>query len=226
MWRGRVFLGCVAAVGLVGTQTAVAQRAPVSANPAPAARPPAAAAGTILNTILETPLDVMRNQSGDAFSLVVTVPVRVDGEVVIPAGSFLQGRVGYIHRATIESGTSEMEMILETAELPGREARGLIASVDAVGAADTHLLAPRSVVTGIRYGPRRAAWIGAAIGGAFGLKLGSGESVQRGKSMVGAGLLGALIGYLAGRELEPPHDPSLRLPYGTVIRVRLNAPLP
>lgn len=73
-------------------------------------------AGTRLEAQLQSAVDVRRSKVGDEVVLKTTKSVRQDGEVVVPKGTRLIGRVTEIQRKTKENGTSRIGMVFDRIE--------------------------------------------------------------------------------------------------------------
>jgi len=182
-------------------------------------------AGTLITAILDQPLDVMALREDFPVNFEVATPVLAsNGAVLVPAGAWVRGHTGALVRATRQHGTSSMVLGIDALELPRRPPVALIAHVEAVSAARTHVHPEHSQVTGIEYGPRYAALVGAGVG------VGLGEAVATHANVRGhllLGLLGGLFGYAFGSRYErlTPHDPNLLLPIGSRVSIRTDQAL-
>ena len=85
--------------------------------------------GTTLRMKLETPLSTSMNKAGDIFSGKVTEAVMVDGHVLIPSGSTVEGRVIHVSESRRIRGVPVIQILPETVMLPGGERYNLNAVV-------------------------------------------------------------------------------------------------
>ena len=77
------------------------------------------AAGTSLTAQLQKTLDVNNARVGDEVVLKTTQSIRADGEVIVPKGSTLIGRVTDVKRRTKENVQSQLSVVFD--QLRGRE---------------------------------------------------------------------------------------------------------
>lgn len=73
--------------------------------------------GTSLHVRLDHSLASNQQRSGDGFTATVSQPVRVDGKVVIPAGSQVNGVVVYAKESGRLSGRAQMGLALESVRM-------------------------------------------------------------------------------------------------------------
>jgi len=198
--------------------TAAAPEPPVS-RPAPAAAPapaPAPAAprpqsqttgaanevpsGTELDVRLQNSLNSGTAQVEDRFEATTLVDLNVNGRVLIPAGSVMRGVVTAVEPGTRTNRTAKMTVSFDQVTVNGRAypMRGTV--TDAIKG------------EGIR-GEATRAGAGAVVGGILGAVLGGAKGAVLGVLIGGGGTIAAT----EGKEVE--------LPQGTVLRVRVDAPL-
>ena len=195
--------------------TAAAPEPPVS-RPAPAAAPaPAPAAtrpqsqtaaanevpsGTELDVRLQNSLNSGTAQVEDRFEGTTLVDLSVNGRVLIPAGSVMRGVVTAVEPGTRTNRTAKMTVSFDQVTVNGRAypMRGTV--TDAIKG------------EGIR-GEATRAGAGAVVGGILGAVLGGAKGAVLGILIGGGGTIAAT----EGKEVE--------LPQGTVLRVRVDAPL-
>jgi hypothetical protein len=72
----------------------------------------------ILVRLVGAPLDAKSAKVGDEFTAVVSVPLKLDGKVVLPKGSKVSGRVTYVEAQPKKKGDSSLGLIFEGAQLP------------------------------------------------------------------------------------------------------------
>ena len=156
--------------------------------------------GTELDARLQTALNSGTAQVEDRFEATTLADLTVDGRVAIPAGSVLRGVVSSVEPATRTNRTAKMTVTFDQLTVSGR-------SYDIRGTVTEALEGE-----GIK-GDLPKAGVGAAVGGLLGAVLGGGKGA----------LLGVLIG--GGGTIAATEGKELELPQGTVLRVRLDAPV-
>ena len=184
-----------------------------AAPPAPANTPPPAPArtqttasanevpaGTELDVRLQNSLNSGTAQVEDRFEATTLVDLNVNGRVLIPAGSVMRGVVTAVEPATRTNRTARMTVSFDQVTVNGRSypMRGTV----------TQAIEGE----GIR-GEATRAGAGAAVGGIIGAVLGG----------VKGAVLGVLIG--GGGTIAATEGKEVELPQGTVLRVRVDAPL-
>lgn len=73
--------------------------------------------GGIIEVKLDQTLASNRNRPGDTFEASVARPVEVDGKVVIPEGTPVQGRVVYARRSGRLSGVAQLRLTLDSLQM-------------------------------------------------------------------------------------------------------------
>ena len=184
-----------------------------AAPPAPANTPPPAPArtqttasanevpaGSELDVRLQNSLNSGTAQVEDRFEATTLVDLNVNGRVLIPAGSVMRGVVTAVEPATRTNRTARMTVSFDQVTVNGRSypMRGTV----------TQAIEGE----GIR-GEATRAGAGAAVGGIIGAVLGG----------VKGAVLGVLIG--GGGTIAATEGKEVELPQGTVLRVRVDAPL-
>ena len=184
-----------------------------AAPPAPATTPPPAPArtqttasanevpaGTELDVRLQNSLNSGTAQVEDRFEATTLVDLNVNGRVLIPAGSVMRGVVTAVEPGTRTNRTARMTVSFDQVTVNGRSypMRGTV----------TQAIEGE----GIR-GEATRAGAGAAVGGIIGAVLGG----------VKGAVLGVLIG--GGGTIAATEGKEVELPQGTVLRVRVDAPL-
>jgi hypothetical protein len=157
-------------------------------------------AGTELDVRLQNSLNSGTAQVEDRFEGTTLVDLNVNGRVVIPAGSVMRGVVTAVEPGTRTNRTAKMTVSFDQVTVNGRAypMRGTV----------TEALKGE----GIR-GEATRAGAGAAVGGIIGAVLGGAKGA----------LLGVLIG--GGGTIAATEGKEVELPQGTVLRVRVDAPL-
>lgn len=70
-------------------------------------------AGSILQVRLQTTLSDKFNKTGDTFTALVTQPITVNGQDVVPAGSTVNGRVAFVKPSGRVRGKAQMRIVLD-----------------------------------------------------------------------------------------------------------------
>lgn len=167
---------------------------PVSTNaPAVNVRVPA---GTSLAIRIDQHISVKHNQAGDRFSGNVVDPITIDGNIVIPKGTPVGGRIDAAHRRGHFKGSSVLELRLTSMVLNGNRY-----------ALDTH----DNIRTKKGKGKRSAGFIGGMTGAGMligGIATGGVGLAIGGAAGAGAGTL--LAGTTGNRDIEIPAESIVR----------------
>jgi hypothetical protein len=156
--------------------------------------------GTEIDVRLQNTLNSGTAQVEDRFEGTTLVDLNVNGRIVIPAGSLMRGVVTAVEPGTRTNRTAKMTVSFDQVTVNGR----------------TYPL--RGTVTqaiegeGLK-GEVGRAGAGAAVGGLIGAVLGG----------VKGAVLGAVIG--GGGTIAATEGKEVDLPQGTVLRVRIDAPV-
>jgi hypothetical protein len=184
----------------------------VSARPAPqrAARNPASAApaprylevpvGTEMDVRLTDSLDSGTAQVEDRFEGTTLEDLRVDGRVAIPAGAVVRGVVTAVEQGTRTNRTARLTLSFDQVSVNGQAhpIRGtLTEAIEGSG----------------MKGEIGRVGVGAGAGAAIGALLGGAKGALLGVAIGGAGTLAATEGK------------EVKVPQGTVLRVRLDSPV-
>jgi hypothetical protein len=156
--------------------------------------------GTELDVRLQNSLNSGTAQVEDRFEATTLVDLNVNGRVLIPAGSVMRGVVTAVEPGTRTNRTAKMTVSFDQVTVNGR-AYPMRATVTEAIKGD-----------GIK-GEATRAGAGAAVGGIIGAVLGGAKGA----------LLGVLIG--GGGTIAATEGKEVELPQGTVLRVRVDAPL-
>jgi hypothetical protein len=201
-----------------------ASRTPVSAPAKTAAAHPAAAiidvpSGTRIPLVLENAISTRTAHAGDPIYFETLYPIIVNGQIVIPAGSYMSGEVLSAKRPGRIKGRGQLVLKITQLILPNGytvNLEGAPSDVGTGGGEETgkegQIKGPTSraadagiIVRSTVYG----AAIGAAAAGAKGAKAGLGIGAA-------SGLLGVLL----------TRGPEAELPRGTTMNVVLDRPIP
>ena len=165
-----------------------AQEAP--APPAPPAKISATIpAGTILNVRLLNTLDTDRNQAGDRFRASLEEPVVSEGEVVVPRGTTVEGRVVEAQQAGRVKGVAEMTLQLSQIRLANGETvmldTGTVMRQGETSTGEDAAKVGAGAAIGAVIGAIGGGGKGAAIGAATGAGAGTaGVLLTRGKPLI------------------------------------------
>lgn len=134
-------------------------------------------AGSVLHVRLTTTLTSKTNKSGDKFSGMVTQPIIVNGEEVVPAGSTVSGHVAYAKPSGRIRGRAELRIVLDSVLTPDDLNYPLSAGLEDLNAGDCAKTGSDNEGTikgcgkSMKTAAKQAA-IGAGIGAAGGLSVG------------------------------------------------------
>jgi hypothetical protein len=156
--------------------------------------------GTEIEVRLSSGLNSGKSAVEDRFDATTVAPVSIGGRTVVPAGSVMRGVVSSVQPATRTNRTSRMTLNFEQITVNGRAypMRGTLNRV---------ISGP-----GLK-GDATRAGAGAAVGAVIGGILGGAKGAIAGLLVGGGGVLAAT----EGKEID--------VPAGTVLRVRVDAPI-
>lgn len=171
--------------------------------------------GTTIRVRLLQRLSTSYNQDGDVFRTRVASDVMQYGQVLIPAGSEIDGQVMHISTGHV-GGHGSMRLQPETVILPDGSRYRMYAQITGTPGAGTHVTGEGTVVPNSR-GRRDGIEYGGAVGA--GMVTGA----------VLGGPVGALTGSLIGAGMVTTHllvsHPQATLDTGTVLLFSLTEPL-
>ncbi len=177
-------------------------------------------AGTRIPVSLRQAISTKNARAGDPIYGQTNFPIVVDENVMIPAGTYVQGVVDRVKRAGRIKGTAELQFHLTTLLYANGYTVNLAAAVDQVPGSDsTRMKEPGT----IQHDPEKGKDLerigrGAATGGAIGGMAGAATSgTVRGVGV--GGLTGAAAGALIG---VMARGGDVRFDQGTVVNVVLN----
>ena len=168
--------------------------------PSAPTRPPAPSKytipeGTTLTVRLIDTIDSSKNKPGDTFRATLNAPIRVDGDVAIPAGADVEGRIVDAANAGRFSGHSELKLELTKLTTHGNVYDLQTADYDRSG-------------QGRGKGTAEAVGGGAAVGAIIGAIAGGGKGAAIG-TVAGAGAGGAARGVKGGQSVRFPSESVL-----------------
>ncbi len=156
---------------------------------------------------LQDALDSGVNQTGDAFRAILDKDLKVDGIVVAPRGSIVEGKLSHVERSGRVQGLAAMSLQL-TNILIGNEPYALQTQVIATEAESTK----KKDVTKVGVGAGLGAIIGAIAGGGKGAAIGG---------AVGAGAGGATVLATRGKEVHYDAESKLTFALSREVSVKL-----
>jgi hypothetical protein len=174
-------------------------------------------AGTALMVKLETTLATFSNRPGDPFRGSLTQAVMLDGKILIPAGTIVEGRVTKLSEPRRIAGKPTIGILPESLILPGGERLFLDARL-----VDTNLGNGTDVDQEGQFkgsGHDRRDQVETGGGAAGGMLIGG----------LAGGPVGVLVGGMIGAGATGAHwlskHRSATLPAGTLLTLELNRPL-
>jgi hypothetical protein len=139
------------------------------------------------------------NSAGDVFRTTVDQDVRIAGDVAIPAGSVVIGRVTEAHQPEKVGGRARLSLEFTALELPSGESSAIEAVFAASGKSQN--LKDAGIIAG------------STVGGAI-----LGEALDEGEGGVIGGILGGIGGAVAASRNKAQ---AVQIPAGTVMAIEL-----
>jgi hypothetical protein len=225
MWTRALCLFLLAgwAVAQTAAAPAAAAAAPVAANAAPSTAPAASIltipAGTRVPLSLKQAISTKTAKEGDAVYAVTTFPLVIEDRIVIPPGTYVQGRISHVQRGGHVKGRAEILVHFTSMIYPSGYTVILGGAVENTpGAGRTSVTDPEGTIREDSDTGRKAATAaggaatGAAIGGIRGWK--------------GAGV-GAGVGGAAGLAIAMlSRGSDVKLGPGTAIEMEIERDIP
>jgi type IV secretion system protein VirB10 len=200
------------------------QEKPQPAAPQPAAPQIVVRAGTHVPLTLVNALNTKQSHEGDGVYLETAFPIFVDGRLVIPRNSYVQGTVTKATPAGHVKGKSELYIRFDSLTLPNGVARDFRSRLDSADAdAQGNVDRSEGTITGEN---RTGSNVGTVARGAgMGASVGSIAGAASGHFGMGVGLGGA-AGGLAGLASAMGHGGNgVVLPRGTTMEMVLDRDL-
>ncbi|HLG15062.1 MAG TPA: peptidoglycan-binding protein [Blastocatellia bacterium] len=173
--------------------------------------------GTVISMQMDRGLSSKTSRVGDRFSATVTTPVYVNRQVVIPAGTIVEGRVTQVTPAKRMSRSGTIAIDFDELVFPDGSRVGLVGTLTSDDPATRSQIDDENEVAGGR-NKRAAIFIGGGgvIGAVIGGMAGGGKgAVIGGVAGAGAGVAAVLLS--KGEEAEVPE--------GTPFGIQLQQPL-
>jgi type IV secretion system protein VirB10 len=181
-------------------------------------------AGTHIALTLRNAVDTRHSHDGDRIYLATAFPIAVEGRIVIPRGSFVNGTITQSKPAHGVNGKGEMFIRFDTLVLPNgvaRDFRSRLASADST--ARGRVDPKEGKVTGERDSSSDARTV--ALGTGVGASVGGIAGSAAGHGLGGAGI-GAAAGAAAGlASVFHSKRPDAVLPQGTTLEMILDRDL-
>ncbi len=180
-------------------------------------RPGELNSGSLLRARLQTRLSTQDSRIGTVFTARLEQPVERHGEVLLPAGAIVSGRVADVHGGNRLRGGALLRLQPDSVSLPDGTVRPLSADLIDLGNEPDHRVDSEGVVHQKSHPARDLS--------AAGLATGSGAVAG---ALVGGGV-GAIVGAGIGAGVSTVvwlrHDQQEVLPIGTVLVFSLSEPL-
>lgn len=172
--------------------------------------------GAMLYVELQTPLSTSETRVGDTFLASLTQPVTQHGEVLLPIGSQIRGRVSEVHGGRRFTGHASIRLRPESVTLPDGSTHPLFAEVAGIGEFSSSRVNSEGTIIGDGHSKAALTAVAAATGGGAitGAVLGAGVG-----AVVGAGV-GASLGTIWWLK----RDVQQELPAGTRLIFSLDEP--
>jgi hypothetical protein len=153
-------------------------------------------------------IDSAKNKPGDTFRATLNAPIRVDGDVAVPAGADVEGRIVDASNAGRFSGHSELKLELTKLTIHGNVYELQTADYDRAD-------------KGRGKGTAETVGGGAALGAIIGAIAGGGKGAAIG-TVAGAGAGGAARGVKGGKAMKFPSESVLSFRLSQSITVAAN----
>jgi hypothetical protein len=179
-------------------------------------------AGTVIPVNLTSRFSTKHAKEGDGIYAQTAVPIAVSGEIVIPAGSFVRGKIGHVRQPGRIKGRAELTFSFQHITLPSGASFDIYASLGGTGGTverkgEATVVAEKGeegeeILTESARGAGTGATVGAIYRGAGGAAKGAAAGAAGGAA---GSALAALI-----RKGDP-----LVLEPGTMIEIVLDRPI-
>jgi type IV secretion system protein VirB10 len=181
-------------------------------------------AGTRIPLALRTAIDTRHSREGDRVYLETVYPVSINGRVVIPRGSFVNGTLTVSKPAGTVKGKGELFIRFDSLTLPNGVTRDFLSRLDSVdGTIAGKVDRKEGTISGERDKAGEAKTTAAGAG--IGASVGSVAGAAAGSPLAGAGI-GAAAGAAAGlASVLVKHRPDVSLPIGTSVEMVLDRDL-
>ena len=169
--------------------------------------------GTKVPLILKQAIDTKNSRVGDGIYAETTFPVALNNRILIPSGTFVQGRIVNIKKAGMIAGRAEIMMHFTTLIFPSGYTVMLPGAVQNIPGADMHMKGDEGQVEG--KGPIGTESVG-TIASTAGTGAIIGAITGGGKGALTGGLAGAAVGTVIGILTR---DKQIHLPTGTSVEM-------
>jgi outer membrane lipoprotein SlyB len=163
--------------------------------------------GTVINVRLEDALDSGMNKSGDIFHAILDQNISVDGEIVVPRGTVITGKLSHVAQSGRVEGRAAMSL-----QLTGFSVENQTYAIQ------TEILSFEAESTKKKDAAK--VGIGAGLGAVIGAIAGGGKGAAIGAA-VGAGAGGATVAATRGKEVQLEKEHPLSFVLVRDIKVKL-----
>jgi hypothetical protein len=178
----------------------VSAQAPPQSETVSSGEPGTIPVGQEMDVRLRTPLNSDTAQVEQRFEATTVVDVVQNGQVLVPAGSVVEGVVSGVDKATRTDRKGSLTLSFDRLRVNGRDRRIRASAIQVFKSGGIRDEAPKAGI-----GAGAGAIIGGILGGAKGA------------------VLGAVIG--AGGTIAATEGKNVDLPAGTVVRIRMDSPV-
>ncbi len=182
------------------------------------------ASGTKIPLVLKHAITTKTAREGDPIYAQTNFPVVIDNEIVVPAGSYVQGVVTRVQRAGRVKGRAEILVHFRTLIFPSGYTLSLTGGVDNAPDAESGRVKDKEgtiQADGTKGKDMKTIGKAAGYGGLAGVAVGSAKGSPLGGGAIGGGA-GAAAGLAA---VLLTRGPDLRLEAGSTIETALERPL-
>jgi hypothetical protein len=137
---------------------------------------------------MDEAVDTERNRPGDGFTATLIEPVKINGRVLVPAGTRFAGHVTTAEASGRLKGKAQLGLALDSFQLNGRNYRIETSSVDRLSSSHKKRngwLIGGGTGVGAAIGGIAGGGVGALVGGAAGAGAGTAGAALTGKKEVG-----------------------------------------
>jgi hypothetical protein len=163
--------------------------------------------GTVLHVRLQDALDSGMNKSGDTFSALLDQDLTAEGNIVVPRGSVLTGKLSHVAQSGRVEGRASMAL-----QLTGLSTAGRTYSIQ------TEILSFEAESTTKKDAAK--VGIGAGLGAVIGAIAGGGKGAAIGAA-VGGGAGGAAVIATRGKEVQLEREHPLSFVLAHTLRIQL-----
>lgn len=105
----------------VGSTVSAAEKGPEAETGIPFRDSKSLPAGTLLTVRLKDPISSASSDATSTFAAIVDEPIVVDGEMLVPRGASVSGRVESAHSSTFNGNQGYLRLSLDAVDIAGRD---------------------------------------------------------------------------------------------------------